>query len=62
MPFIMMCGFPASGKTTRCEQLKEYFSEKHGKVVDVISDETIGLNKNFTYSCEKKIIRFYNMM
>lgn len=45
-----MCGFPSSGKTTRCSELKQFFVEKHTKAVDIISDQTVGLNKNSTYS------------
>ena len=47
-----MCGYPASGKTTRCNELKEYFSQKHGKRVEVIDDDMLELNKNTVYSCE----------
>ncbi|XP_028393500.1 protein KTI12 homolog [Dendronephthya gigantea] len=50
MPFIIMCGYPASGKTTRCNELKQYFTQKHGKGVEVISDDMLELNKNTVYS------------
>ena len=50
MPLIIMCGYPASGKTTRCNELKEYFSQKHGKRVEVINDDTLESNKNTVYS------------
>ena len=52
MPFIIMCGYPASGKTTRCSELKAYFTEKHGKTVEVINDDSLELDKNTVYSCE----------
>ena len=52
MPFIIMCGYPASGKTTRCNELKEYFTQKQGKGVEVINDDILELNKNTVYSCE----------
>lgn len=52
MPFIMMCGFPASGKTTRCHDLEKYFSLKRGRVVKVVNDDLLELDKNLAYSCE----------
>ncbi|XP_046859441.1 protein KTI12 homolog isoform X2 [Xenia sp. Carnegie-2017] len=50
MPFIMMCGFPASGKTTRCHDLEKYFSLKRGRVVKVVNDDLLELDKNLVYS------------
>ena len=52
MPFIIMCGYPASGKTTRCNELTEYFVQKHDKRVEVVCDDMLELDKNIVYSCE----------
>ena len=52
MPFIIICGYPASGKTTRCSELQEYFTQKHGKGVEVINDDMLEFDKNTVYSCE----------
>ena len=52
MPFIIMCGHPASGKTTRCDEIKEHFTQKHDKGVEVINDDLLELDKNTVYSCE----------
>lgn len=53
MPLVVMCGYPASGKTTRCKQLSEYvhshFPDKH---VHIISDNLE--NKHDVYSNTQK--------
>ena len=38
MPLILLTGFPASGKSTRTQQLKDYFSSVLGKNVVVVSE------------------------
>ncbi|CAL1529887.1 unnamed protein product [Lymnaea stagnalis] len=51
MPLVVLCGFPASGKTFRCRQLFEYLSlEYPSKKVHVITDHTEGLNRQEVYS------------
>ena len=44
MPLILLTGFPASGKSTRTQQLKEYFS-RIGKNAVVLSENDIVKNK-----------------
>lgn len=65
MPLIIICGTPVSGKTSRAIELKDFFEKKHGKVVQIVSeDETIiklGYEKNSTYldSQKEKRVRGY---
>lgn len=53
MPLIILCGTPVSGKTTRANQLKEFFEKTHNKRVDIVSEEEaiikLGYDKNSTY-------------
>ncbi|XP_026483629.1 protein KTI12 homolog [Vanessa tameamea] len=53
MPLIIICGTPVSGKTTRANEVKEFFEKTHKKQVDIVSeDETIlklGYDKNSNY-------------
>ena len=55
MPLILLTGYPSSGKTTRAQQLKEYFSTVVGKNVVVLSENDIVKNKHIysgmKYSC-----------
>lgn len=37
MPLIIMTGIPCSGKTTRTNQLKDYF-EKRGQKCEIVSE------------------------
>lgn len=58
MPLIIICGTPVSGKTSRTNELKEFFEKKHGKRVDVVSEEeaiiSLGYEKNSTYLDSQK--------
>ncbi|XP_064596493.1 protein KTI12 homolog [Liolophura sinensis] len=54
MPLVIMCGYPSSGKTTRCEELANFFREEMKKNVEIVSDQNIGLNKNDVYSDTRK--------
>ncbi|RVD81655.1 uncharacterized protein DFL_009508 [Arthrobotrys flagrans] len=56
MPLIMMSGFPASGKTTRAKQIRDFFNSKIAELsptdpriarlkVHVVSDEGLGISK-----------------
>ncbi|XP_022911050.1 protein KTI12 homolog [Onthophagus taurus] len=47
MPLIIITGVPSSGKTTRTNQLKEYF-ENEGKEVHIVSEYKEILKANFT--------------
>ncbi|KAK6526271.1 hypothetical protein TWF694_004875 [Orbilia ellipsospora] len=56
MPLIMMSGFPASGKTTRANQIRDFFNTKISELsatdpravkikVHVVSDDSLGLSR-----------------
>jgi tRNA uridine 5-carbamoylmethylation protein Kti12 len=46
MPLILLTGYPSSGKTTRAQQLKEYFSTVVGKSVVLLSENDVVKNKH----------------
>ena len=50
MPFVLMCGFPSSGKSTRAEQLRQHITETTKRTVLIVGDETIGIDKNDVYA------------
>ena len=50
MPFILVCGYPSSGKTKYCLELKEYFQTQHNKEVLLINEENLFMIKNQVYS------------
>ena len=50
MPLIIIVGLPSSGKTTKTNELKEYFERKFNKSVDIVSDKNFNINKNSYYS------------
>lgn len=45
MPLIVLTGYPASGKSTRAYQLKEYFT-KADKTVVIVSENDIAKNRS----------------
>lgn len=47
MPLIIITGTPCSGKTTRANELKEFFETKKGKKVEIISEEEAITKANF---------------
>ena len=49
MPLIIMCGFPASGKTKRANEIKQYIEQNSGKTVNIIGDHSMGVNRNTVY-------------
>jgi protein KTI12 len=63
MPLIVIVGCPASGKSTRSEQLKDFFQTQKEKTVHIISENEIvkssGIPKNVVYesSPKEKMIR-----
>lgn len=63
MPLIVIVGCPASGKSTRSAELKDYFETQKEKTVHIISENDIvkssGMPKNDVYesSPKEKIIR-----
>ncbi|KAF9804023.1 hypothetical protein SFRURICE_019219 [Spodoptera frugiperda] len=65
MPLIIICGTPVSGKTSRAIELRDFFVNKHGKKVEVVSEDEaiakLGYEKNSTYldSQKEKRVRGY---
>lgn len=63
MPLIIITGVPSSGKTSRANELKDFFVSK-GKKVHIISESEHLIRANFeknvfysgVYSKKKKII------
>ena len=56
MPLIVLCGYPASGKTSLCSQLQKYFEEQGIKVCVVSENNLVGNQKNETYSGKQRTI------
>jgi len=50
MPFIMMCGLPCSGKTTRSNELKSCFENVHHVSSKLITEHRPDVQKNLVYS------------
>ncbi len=63
MPFCVIIGLPASLKSSRAQELKEYFEKEKNKTVHIISENEIirksGVDKNevFKDSSKEKMIR-----
>lgn len=55
MPLLVICGIPGSGKSTRANNLKEYLEEAHDAEVIIVSEDTLKLDKNTSYSCKNRI-------
>ena len=49
MPLIVLCGNPCCGKTTVATKLKQYFETQKNMVVNLINEESLGVNKNECY-------------
>lgn len=49
MPLLLICGPPASGKTTRANKLKEYFQNLIKKEVIIVNEEFLQLTKQEAY-------------
>ncbi|KAK0043144.1 protein KTI12 [Biomphalaria pfeifferi] len=55
MPLVVMCGFPASGKTTRCREIYDYLSAQYpSKQVHIVSDEQECVSKKDMYTNSHK--------
>ncbi|XP_021354566.1 protein KTI12 homolog [Mizuhopecten yessoensis] len=54
MPCIVVCGFPCSGKSTRTEEIKQYLETQCKRSVTVISDHSIGVDRNLVYADSKQ--------
>jgi len=50
MPLVVICGYPSSGKTTICNQLKDFLENKNKKVIVVSENFLVDNKKNETYS------------
>jgi len=52
MPLIVLCGRPASGKSKRAVEIKDYIENevKMGHEVIIINEESLGLDRNLGYS------------
>lgn len=54
MPLIIFTGFPASGKSTRAQQLRDYFSSHvSSKKVTILSENDIAKKKNDVHAGNK---------
>ena len=49
MPLIVMWGNPCCEKTTVATKLKQYFETERNMVVNLINEESLGVNKNECY-------------
>ena len=49
MPLIIITGFPASGKTTRAREIKDYIQKDCDRSVNMISDHSVGVERNKVY-------------
>lgn len=49
MPLILITGFPCSGKTTRANEIKEYFEKNHNSNVVLINEEVLSIKKDEAY-------------
>lgn len=63
MPLIILTGYPSSGKTTRCQEIKEYLEKNCNKKVHVVSEENIlsvcDTDKNKLYYGENFLILIF---
>jgi len=50
MPFVAICGFPSSGKSTRARELESYLCKEKGVNTRIIADCDFGLDKNVIYA------------
>ena len=48
MPLVMLCGYPSSGKTFFSNKLQKYLESIQKNVV-VISDDSVGIDRNKMY-------------
>ena len=50
MPFVLICGLPSSGKTTRCKQLKKLLEDQENAQVHTFGDHDLNVVKNEVYA------------
>lgn len=50
MPLVILCGFPASGKTTLATKLASFLKENTQLAVQIVNDEFLNIPNNEYYS------------
>lgn len=50
MPLVILCGFPASGKTTLAMKLSTFLKQNTQMTVQVVNDEFLNIPNNDYYS------------
>eukprot|EP00058_Branchiostoma_floridae_P020010 XP_002605500.1 hypothetical protein BRAFLDRAFT_126804 [Branchiostoma floridae] len=50
MPLVVLCGIPCCGKSRRVEELKNHIESTTDRPVHVVSDESVGIDKNAVYA------------
>lgn len=50
MPLVILCGFPASGKTTLATKLSTFLKQNTQMTVQVVNDEFLNIPNNDYYS------------
>ena len=56
MPFIILCGYPCSGKTSRSLELKDYFENTKRRRTVIVTEHNRGLQRNSLYSGTVNVI------
>ncbi|GFO04337.1 protein kti12 homolog [Plakobranchus ocellatus] len=54
MPLVVMCGFPASGKSKRAQEVAEFLKTKTKGNVHIVEDHPEGINRNEIYTDSHK--------
>lgn len=55
MPLVILCGFPCSGKSSRAQELLKFLNENFTeKFVVLVSDHTLGVNRNNVFADSTK--------
>ena len=58
MPLVIFCGFPSSGKTTKCIALRNQLEDIYKVTVKLITDHDQNINKNIAYKGTVKVSHF----
>jgi tRNA uridine 5-carbamoylmethylation protein Kti12 len=61
MPLVIVCGLPASGKTTLTKKLAAFLQENTQMAVQVINDEFLRIDNN-SYFSSKRSSLFYEAL
>lgn len=54
MPLVVLCGFPCSGKSRRVRELQERLSQAGSRKVQVVGEESLGVDRNAAYADSRK--------